>query len=299
MYSPSSSDQVLENVFVKVGMAQASQAYREEEVKEVGEETEEEDEEVGAQASEAEEEEEVLHKSLSIEFTRYLYIKEEVLGSLAVSLIAKKYEESLFWAYELYHSGITENLFEYFGAVYREYYRTLNPKFEKFVEKQHLLWTQTHDPLIVATLVRNFVIRSTMRGGAISGSYKEPKMFVYVTDEAAIRPYETITLDCPSHLLKRACLYETVKASAALIPYSHTDTSVQDICAAYRFHWLYYASFVPLWEARIVEYGGARNETDCIIEFDDADKEEEFYDKYNYEPDEQSQDVQRKSIVLP
>ena len=280
MYSPSAlSEPMLRNEFVMVGMAQAS-------------------EEEEASDEEASETDEPSYKSLSIEFTRYLYIKEEVLGSLAVALIAKKYEESLFWAYELYHSGITENLFEYFGAVYREYYRTLNPKLEQFVEKQHLLWTQTHDPLIVATLVRNFVIRSTLRGGATI-SYKEPKMFVYVTDEAVIRPYDTISLERPRDLLKRVCLYETVKASAAPIPYSHTDTSVDDICAAYRFHWLYYASFVPLWEARIVEYGGVRNETDCIIEFDDADKEEEFYDKYNYETDEQSQDVQRKSIVLP
>jgi len=290
MYSPSLllSEPMLKNVFVKVGMEQACDEQASDEDKEVCDEEEDSDEEICDEA-----EEEASYKSLSIEFTRYLYIKEEVLGSLAASLIAKKYEESLFWAYELYHSGITENLFEYFGAVYREYYRALNPKFEKFVEKQHLLWTQTHDLLIVATLVRNFVIRST------SGSYKEPNMFVYVTDEAVIRPYETIYTDSPRDLLKRACLYETVKASAAPIPYSHTDTSIQDICAAYRFHWLYYASFVPLWEARIVEYGGVRNETDCIIEFDDADKEEEFYEKYNYEPDEQSLDVQRKSIVLP
>ena len=273
-------------MFVKVGLTQAHEQSDDEQ-------SSGDDEQV------CDVEEEQASASLSIEFTRYLYIKEEVLGSLVVSLIAKKYEESLFWAYELYHSGITENLFEYFGAVYREYYRGLNHRLETFVEKQHLLWTQTHDPLIVATLVRNFVIRSTLQGGATISLYKEPKMFVYVTDEAIIRPYETMSCERPRDLLKRACLYETVKASAALIPYSHTDSSVEDICAAYRFHWLYYASFVPLWEARIVEYGGARNETDCIIEFDDVDKEEEFYDKYNYEPDEQSLDVQRKSIVLP
>jgi hypothetical protein len=137
---------MLKNVFVKVGLGLALQS--DEQASDVDEEASE------AQASdeEASETDEPSYKSLSIEFTRYLYIKEEVLGSLAASLIAKKYEESLFWAYELYHSGITENLFEYFGAVYREYYRTLNPKFEKFVEKQHLLWTQTHDPLIVEPL---------------------------------------------------------------------------------------------------------------------------------------------------
>ena len=40
-----------------------------------------------------------------IAFTRYLYIKQDVETGLILSLLDKDKERSLFWAYELFHSG--------------------------------------------------------------------------------------------------------------------------------------------------------------------------------------------------
>ena len=45
--------------------------------------------------------------------TRYLYIKEDVLMSLLISILEKNYDQGLFWASELYFSGFQEEVVEY------------------------------------------------------------------------------------------------------------------------------------------------------------------------------------------
>jgi len=64
----------------------------------------------------------------------------------------------------------------------------------------------------------------------------------------------------------------------------------------YFYQWEYYASFSPLWAERIQRYHGNINHDTKKIEFEDEDEEEEFYDHFNYEPDEQSLETQNKSI---
>jgi len=71
----------------------------------------------------------------------------------------------------------------------------------------------------------------------------------------------------------------------------------EDIVNAYLNHWLFYASFCPLWELRIEYYGGKRNIEKKCITFEEEDLEEEFYNAYNLEPDEQPKEIQQKSIA--
>jgi hypothetical protein len=70
----------------------------------------------------------------------------------------------------------------------------------------------------------------------------------------------------------------------------------QDIQNAYLYHWLYYASFSPLWIQRIQKYGGIVNENEKKIDFADMELEEAFYEEFNLEPDEQIKEIQEKSI---
>ena len=65
----------------------------------------------------------------------------------------------------------------------------------------------------------------------------------------------------------------------------------------YWYHWLYYASFSPIWLERIKQYGGTIDYTNKIVLFEDDDLTEEFYSLYGLEPDEQKECVQNKSIV--
>ena len=61
-------------------------------------------------------------------------------------------------------------------------------------------------------------------------------------------------------------------------------------------HWLYYASFSPIWKNRIEEYNGEILHEKKKINFENIDDEEDFYQLFQYEPDEQSKECQEKSI---
>ena len=63
------------------------------------------------------------------------------------------------------------------------------------------------------------------------------------------------------------------------------------------YNWEYYASFTPLWKERIFMYNGSINHELKRIDFDNDDNLEMFYEKYGYELDEQSKDVQDCSLL--
>uniref|UniRef100_A0A6C0B0G1 Uncharacterized protein n=1 Tax=viral metagenome TaxID=1070528 RepID=A0A6C0B0G1_9ZZZZ len=68
------------------------------------------------------------------------------------------------------------------------------------------------------------------------------------------------------------------------------------------YNWEYYASFSPIWASRIQEYGGEINHETKKVIFDEGEDDEhqqqceDFYLHFNYEPDEQSLEIQNKSI---
>ena len=55
----------------------------------------------------------------------------------------------------------------------------------------------------------------------------------------------------------------------------------------YYYNWLYYASYSPIWFNRIQLHNGKIDNDKQLIVFDTDDDEDDFYNKYNYEPDEQ------------
>jgi hypothetical protein len=61
---------------------------------------------------------------------------DEVKLSLMMSILDKRKDEALFWAFELYHSGFVTELGELILNIYDDFYATLNPTFEKHVTNQ-------------------------------------------------------------------------------------------------------------------------------------------------------------------
>jgi hypothetical protein len=59
-------------------------------------------------------------------------------------------------------------------------------------------------------------------------------------------------------------------------------------------NWLYFASKTPLWHNRISRHKGRIEHALKKVKFDKVDNEESFFNFYNYEPDEQSLEVQSK-----
>lgn len=69
-----------------------------------------------------------------------------------------------------------------------------------------------------------------------------------------------------------------------------------DVKDAYYYHWDYYALGSPLWKERVEAFKGQANHETKRLDFPDDDYFEDFYNKYNYEPDEQKTETQNKNI---
>jgi hypothetical protein len=82
------------------------------------------------------------------------------------------------------------------------------------------------------------------------------------------------------HVLKNACLYESLKYDDSD---HHISVRKTIIDSMYNGKWFYYCYNTPLWKQRIDAYNGQVNHVEKTIEF--LGEEDEFYGKYDYEPD--------------
>jgi len=97
----------------------------------------------------------------NLQFTRYLYPKDEVKISLMISLLKKKEDEAVFWAYELYYSGFYDELTNLLWKIYYDFYYTLNGSFEEYLYtklKKNLKNIQGKEKVLYM-IINNFLIR--------------------------------------------------------------------------------------------------------------------------------------------
>jgi hypothetical protein len=239
-------------------------------------------------------------------FTRYLYNKTEVKQSLFIALLNRKRDEAMFWAYELYFSGFTTDVFDYIINIYREVYSMLNPKLVLFIERMLVEWAKDKSSdwaigSIVTTLVNreydinNFVnIYFNVKCHANNANRNQTRKFIIILSNDDIDTYRTIATGRADTILERACKYGVNKEYNKLF-----DTVVpcrEILRDAYYYHWLYYCLDTPIWRQRIFKYKGRLNHEQKKVEFDDEDNLQEFYDKWGYYPDEQIIEVEEKTI---
>ena len=74
----------------------------------------------------------------------------------------------------------------------------------------------------------------------------------------------------------------------------HLKPSTPEKIIGHYDDWLYYASQTPLWEKRIKRHKGTIDRVNKIVTFENVVCEEEFFNIYNYEPDEQATQTQNK-----
>jgi len=70
----------------------------------------------------------------------------------------------------------------------------------------------------------------------------------------------------------------------------------RDAYALLRRHWEFFAYFTPIWKKRLDAYGATFDPQKAEVFFPNDDLLEEFGEKWNYEPDEQSLPVQEMSV---
>ena len=94
-----------------------------------------------------------------IQFTRYLYLYEEVELSLLLTLLKKKnIDKMLFWCYELYYSTHENNIFPFLFKLYFDFYAIKNPKFYDYMAKNYKQWKKDKNCFIVGNICKNLFV---------------------------------------------------------------------------------------------------------------------------------------------
>jgi len=239
-------------------------------------------------------------------FTRYLYILDDVKTSLMLSILNRNRDEALFWAYELYYSGYITEVFDLVTNIYNEFYSTLNPNLGMFLTK--LKKIQKNSEYLIGTIICNLIHRKYNISSFVEKFSKTPfnlvypmcnepdKKFFIILEEKDIQKYKNIECSEPTTILRTAATYNSHSYSAKLFENDYIGVEREELLTIYRQDWLYYASFSPIWEERIVQFNGKADHEKKMICFENEDMEDAFYEKYYYDPDEQPSHVQFKSI---
>jgi hypothetical protein len=233
--------------------------------------------------------------------TRYLYSKTDVTQSLFLSLLEHNHKEALYWAYEIYFTGFQDDVFEFLLRIYTEIYEKYNSDLKNFINNTMESWKQNtshHWYLgsIVYTLSkREYDLSEFIENYFSLKCYKEDKKinkpcYIINLHEADIEKYKTIYNKNAFNSLYHVLDFPIRKNIIDLF-HSCEPTNINEIYADMD-NWLYYAVKSPIWRERLYEYGGIIREDLVCIDFPNEERKEEFYEKWNYDIEEQHVDIQ-------
>lgn len=235
-------------------------------------------------STEEKEEEELIPSS----FTRYLYVKELVVHSLFLSLLEKNNTNALYWGYELYYSGYDTFVFEYLEQVYNMLYKPMNPaNVNKYIETLVGEINETNVGILIISMIS--------RPYDINPFIQEFFQIKCVHKEAPtthVKLFKIKSFDCTPY--KTVNTIESWKSIVEKYPINNEYMQIflADVCDYLyylRNDWLSRTIDCPYWKKCIEELDGEictfDNNVQKVI-FISEEKEEEFYDKYSFEPDE-------------
>ena len=235
-------------------------------------------------------------------FTRYLYVKRQVMHSLFLALLEYHSDEAIFWGYELYYSGFQIEAMEFIDSIYTTIYKPCcSPEFIIFFQTKYELWKQDNtQDFILGILIRNLAIRQYDVNYFIEEVFhvkciKKPEIRnkQFRITSININKYKTHdhVAEKGRFVLQKHCRYKIRNEVDDIF-----NMNIVDIKNKFHCHWEYYAYECPLWQERIMRHNGVKNDVTEIIDFEHDDDAEEFYDLYGYEPDEQNKSVQEQCI---
>lgn len=120
-------------------------------------------------------------------------------------------------------------------------------------------------------------------------------------EKGEIEKYNNIYINTPAKIyahkiLPMACIASIDEGNFLSLFKLERNTEDLPLPNIYWYNWLYYASFSPIWLKRIQAFKGILDHTNKKVVFPDIYLEDQFYTRFNYEPDEQKKQVQDKSI---
>lgn len=245
----------------------------------------------------------------SLTLTRYLYNVTGVYDKLKTCIVQNEYIEALFWAYELYYSGLDREVVDFLFEIAKDDLPNSTRLF-KFLSKKKTV--SLNDPTFIATIIKNVIIRLHI---VTNPNFH---MFVIVT-VPEIESYQT-TVQLPAYTtISKTCKY-SLRITEPFISESDIDEALPDrtygekwyereashnsmkkiLIADYKReylvdfckNWLYYAvSKTPIWKNRLLQYHGKVDENSKTIIFENDDYLEGFYELYGFEPESQKQEI--------
>ena len=238
--------------------------------------------------------------------TRNLYNKNDIFIVLLVSILEKDNERALFWAFELYFSGFEIEVFEFLLKVYKSYFEKYNPKFKRFILSKYSQWRSNKEYM---TLIEKERILSCILLNLTYRSYREIKTesFVivpihshqfFIKIDPSLKPYQILKNNCIFGINDNNWFSDHLSyiKNTDLIKEYITIEKETDYINHLFYHWEYFAYFSTYCKNIIQKYKGFQNHSLKKVEFLNHMYEDEFYEKYNLEPDEQSRETIIKLI---
>lgn len=219
---------------------------------------------------------------MTVQFTRYLYNVSHVVKSLQLALLEKRRDEALFWAYELYFSGLTVVAWSTVESVYALNWESSNPKLRKHLVSKRNAGADNGIGSIVLTLC----LRPPNQPNVLHN-----EKFLFSLSETALEPYRTIE---SSKDIKSREYLKTVSKFAVICESKDTE-----INAAFLGDWMYYCAGTPYWATIFETYGMKADVSNKRMDFpEDDDRIEQFFGIYGYEPDEQSTELEKMHGII-
>jgi len=245
------------------------------------------------------------YEHLNIGFTRYVYLIDDVKSSLMLSIMDRLHDEAMYWAYELYFSGIQE---ETFCLLQNMACTKYNEKCSRFVDKQKELWNKNHNQYWILGTIVWYLCERPFTIGAFIKEYCKDDVLIskiasiteksqapipsikVILEEKDVMKYVNLETTTPRYLLRHPSLtkYQVRNYCASIFENDHMQIERDALLRLYRENWMYFACASPLWWKRIRKHGGKMDHVNETVVFDENDKRTEiFYEKYYYDTDEQ------------
>ena len=222
--------------------------------------------------------------SKQIVLTRYLYNKEAVITSLEMSILSSDYDKSLFWAYELYYSGFQEETIDIILQIFENMFSKNHKRLGLYIQKK--ITENPNAPNLIAIIIKNLTMKNPDVMESMNGKFVNVK-------EHHIEEYKIVepTTVCNWKFLPSVCRYPVFSKK-------HSKQHQAKLLNIFREHWLYHASFSPIWRDRIYGYNGKIDKKNKCITFENEENFEEFHNQYSYDSDEQPLELQKKCVGI-
>ena len=245
-----------------------------------------------------------------IVLSRYLYSITDVQQSLLLSILEHTTEQALFWGYELYFSGFQEEAFDYLMDIAKYYFKYIfdcdqDNDMIHWVDYCKYVWdlspneSHHHFGSCIATMCNH----NHNLAPFVSRYFNIDIKKVDCLDENTYINMEPNEVDVYNEDYSKKTLYQILQHARKYAVNKTFDKLFKTYSPENEMKYILTIGYIMLvyhqYGRRVLFVGARIDERNKKIIFADEDLEEEFYEKWNYEPDEQSLATHQQAMGNP